>query len=146
MAGALKLFLATLVVAGITAGVAAAGGSGSGKFPLLGPDGNAFCDGSGVLSGQDLGFGFAVINAPSNGTVSATVSAKALTPNTTYNVLLIQGVADCFTPDTTLTTNGQGNGNAHWSEADTHSGTAFIAVCNGPCGTADSYVTNTYFH
>ena len=143
MAGALKLFLATLVVAGITAGVAAAGGGGSGKFPLLGPDGNAFCDGSGVLSGQDLGFGFAVINAPSNGTVETTVSLKGLTPNTTYNVELIQGVADCHTIDATITTNGTGNGTVHWSEpsVSTH---AFVAVQSPTLN--ETYVTATYNH
>jgi hypothetical protein len=142
MARALKLFVATLVVAGITAGYAAGGGAE--KFPLLGPDGDAFCDGSGVTSGEDGGFGFAVINAPGSGTVSATVSLKGLIPNTTYNVLLVQGF-DCATPDATITTNVMGNGTVHLSEpsVSTH---VVIAVCIGVCGDGETYVTETYFH
>lgn len=150
MARAVKMLVATLVVAAVSAGIAAAGGNGSQKFDLLGPNGDAFCDGSGVVAGAPGGFGFAVIKAPSNDTVAATVSVKGLTANATYNVLLIQGDGDCFTSDTTLTTNGQGNGNARVSEAST-STTAFVAVClggiSGSCNSAsESYVTATYNH
>jgi hypothetical protein len=141
MARAFKFFVATLVVAGITAGYAAGGGGE--KFPLLGPDGNAFCDGSGVISGEDGGFGFAVINAPGTGTVSATVSLKGLKANTEYFVSLIQGVPDCGTVDATITTNGNGNGTAHMSEASvsTH---AFIGLQEG--GFTTVFVTQTLFH
>ena len=141
MARTLKLFVATLAVAMITAGAAVAGGGGAGNFHLLGPDGNAFCDGSGVISGSDGGFGFGIINAPGTKTVSATVSLKGLAPNTEYSVRLIQGIADCFTFDATVTTNGVGNGSVHLSEASV-STTAFLAVD----GAGEAYVTETYNH
>jgi hypothetical protein len=141
MARALKLFVATLVVAMITAAAAVAGGGGAGNFHLLGPDGNAFCDGSGVISGSDGGFGFAIINAPGGQTVSTTVKLKKLDPNTVYSIRLVQGVADCFTFDATITTNKKGNGTVHWSEPSV-SGTALVAVDGG----GDAYVTETYFH
>jgi len=118
-----------------------AGAAGAGKFDLQGPNGSAFCDGSGVDAGAPGGFGFAVINAPSNGTVSATVSVKGLKPNTSYTVRLIQGVADCFTVDGTIVTNGVGNGTINVSEpsVSTH---AFVAVD----AAGAEYVTNTYNH
>ena len=61
--------------------------------------------------------GFAVI-VRVDGNVVAEVSLKGGLPNTTYNVRLIQtpSGSDCFTFDGTLTTNGQGNGNAHIEE------------------------------
>jgi hypothetical protein len=143
MVRGLRMLVATLVVAGLTAGVAAAGAGGSQKFDLLGPNGNAFCDGSGVISGAP-GFGFAVINAPSNGTVEATVSLKGVKPNTTYGVGLIQGLADCGTIDGTITTNGQGNGNAHVSEPSVSSH-AFVGLVEDPC-LCTFYTTQTYNH
>ena len=134
-----RLVLATIVaMAVISAGTATAGAE---KFPLLGPDGNAFCNGSGVISGTDLGFGFAVINAPADGTVMTTVSLKKLRPDTTYTVRLIQGNTDCFDFDGTITTNRVGNGNVHISEPATSS-TAFVAV-DTP---GEMYVTETYVH
>ncbi len=144
----LTVLLATLVAVGVTAGVAT--DAGAQKFDLLGPHGNALCDGSGVLSGSPGGFGFAIINAPSNGTVRTTVSAKGLAPNATYNVLLVQGISDCYTSDGTLTTNGHGNGNAQISEPST-STHAFVALClggsGGSCvGASEGYVTHTYIH
>jgi hypothetical protein len=143
----LIVLLATLVVAGVIVGVAAAVSGGSQKFDLLGPDGNAFCDGSGVLSGQPDSWGFAVINFDEDAdSVLTSVSAKGLQPNTTYNVLLIQGDDDCFTPDGSFTTNGQGKGSVSLSE-ESVSDHAFVAVCGGAfCGDADSYVTQTYSH
>ena len=142
-----KTVVATLAVAGLTVGIAAAAAGGSQKLDLLGPDGIAYCDGSGVLSGEPGGFGFAIINAPSNGAVEATISAKNLTPNTTYNVLLIQGVADCYTPDGTITTTAQGKGNLHVSEVSTSTHALVQVVCTGyPCDPDDSFVTDTYYH
>lgn len=137
----------TLVVAGVIVGVAAAVSGGSQKFDLLGPDGNAFCDGSGVISGQPDDWGFAVINFDKDAnSVLTSVSAKDLQPNTTYRVELIQGLDDCFTTDATFTTNGQGKGSASVSEASV-SNHAFVAVCAGEfCGEADAYVTQTYSH
>ena len=127
------------------AGVAAAGGNGSGKFELLGPNDVALCDGSAVLSGATGDFGFAVINAPSNGTVSATVSIKKQQSNTDYVIRLVQGGDDCYTVDATVTTNGQGNATVYLSEASvsTH---ALIAVDTGVLFGAPTFVTETYNH
>jgi hypothetical protein len=142
MARRLLLLLATLAVAGATAGVAAAVAGGSMKTPLLGPDGNAFCDGSGAFSGHDGGFGFAVINYDKDtNDIMATVSLKGLDPNTTYNVRLIQGVDDCFTSDGSFTTNGKGNGNICVSETSVSSH-AFVALYDPTFD--DTYVTQTY--
>jgi hypothetical protein len=144
MARRLILLLVTLVVAGAVAGVAAAGAGGSAKLPLLGQDGSAFCDGSGVVSGTANGYGFAVINYDTDtNTVLATVSLKGLDPNTTYGVRLIQGQDDCFTTDGTFTTNGQGNGNISVSEPSVSSH-ALVAVDDSNFD--DSYVTQTYNH
>jgi len=96
-----------------------------------------------VVHGAPGGFGFANINAPSNGTVATTVSLKGLSPNMIYNVELIQGLADCFSIDATITTNGNGNGTVHWSEpsVSTH---ALVAVQSSDF--VESYVTETYNH
>ena len=133
---AAKVFLAAVVVAAIAAGTAAAGAD---KFELLGPDGNALCDGSG-------NFGWAVINASADGTVSATVSLKKQEPNTTYVVRLVQGIADCFTVDAEITTNGMGNATVHVSEPSVSS-TALIAVDEDSLEAGeDEFVTETYNH
>jgi hypothetical protein len=144
MSRTLRLTLATLVVAAITAGAAAAGGGGAQKFDLLGPNGNAACDGSGVFSGSPGGFGFAVINAPGDNTVSATVHIDKQQPNTTYNVRLVQGISDCFSVDAQVTTNGQGNGTVHVSEPSTSS-TALVAVDPAGPGGILCFVCGPYF-
>jgi hypothetical protein len=138
-----RTLLVALVVAGVTAGIATGGSNGSGKFALLGPDGNAFCDGSGVEAGDPGGFGFAVINA-GGGTVQATVSLKGLAANATYHVFIFQGNADCDTEDGTITTNGKGNGNGHFSEPSLSSHALVFLFQDVPGG--DSYVTDTYNH
>jgi hypothetical protein len=60
---------------------------------------------------------FAVIDTHA-GNVSAEISLKGLAPNTTYQADLVQTPSgeSCLQGETSLTTNGQGNGNAHWSE------------------------------
>ena len=139
---AARLLLAAIVVAAIAAGTAVAGAD---KLQLLGPDGNAFCDGSGVITGAPGGFGFAVINASADGRVSATVSLKKQTPNATYVVRLVQG-ADCFDIDAEMTTNGKGNATVHLTEpsVSTH---ALVAVDEGSLGSGgDRFVTETYDH
>jgi hypothetical protein len=74
---------------------------------------------SGLTSGTPTD-SFAVVNTHA-GNVSAEVSLKGLAPNTTYQVDLVQtpsGESCVQVPrETSLTTNGQGNGNAHWSES-----------------------------
>jgi hypothetical protein len=140
---AARLFFAAVVVAAIAAEIAAAGAD---MFELLGPNGNALCDGSDVFSGAPGGFGFAVINASADGSVSATVSLKKQEPNTTYVVRFIQGIADCLTADAEVTTNGMGNATVHVSEPSVSSH-AFIAVDEGSLtASLDEFVTETYNH
>jgi hypothetical protein len=137
-------------VIGVCAATAVAEAApGAERLDLLGPQARARCDGSGVREGIP-GFGFAVINTV-DGSVRATVALQGVTPDTTYRVLLIQGIDDCFTTDTTLTTNRQGNGTVRLSEP-TVSGTAFVAVCRpaapvfeGCGGFIEAYITPTYF-
>ena len=118
--------------------------AGAGKFELLGPNGNAWCDGSGVLAGEPGGYGFAVINASSDGKVMATVSLKKLEPNAEYLIRLIQGPHDCHTTDVTVTTNGKGNATVHYSE-ESVADFAFVFVEGGD-QTYTHYVTETYYY
>ena len=73
---------------------------------------------SGLITGLPTD-SFAVINTHA-GTVSAEIALKGLAPNTTYQVDLVQvpsGESCLQVPgETTLTTNGQGNGNVHFAE------------------------------
>lgn len=143
MARRLLSLLAALTVAGAITGVAAAVAGGSMKTPLLGPNGLAYCDGSGVLDGSDNGYGFAVINYDKDAnTIQATVSVKGLDPNTTYDVRLVQGDDDCFTVDGNFTTNGRGNGTIFVSEPSVSSH-ALVAVDDSQNGYDDYYVTAT---
>jgi hypothetical protein len=146
MSRGFRLLLATLVVAGVTAGVAA-GGGGRMTFPLLGPAGNAFCDGSGVVSGTPGGYGTATITAgPINTSrldlVSTTVTITGQQANTVYNIRVVQGVADCNTVDGTITTDADGNGTGSFTEPDV-SHTALVAV--NP-STGPYFVTATLHH
>jgi hypothetical protein len=98
-------------------GAQAAGAPGAAKEGLVGPAAELFCVGLGPFPGEDIsqtGPGFVVFNEDiSANTVSANVVLKNATPNQAYVVRLIQSDgSDCFTVDTTLTTNGQGNGEA----------------------------------
>lgn len=118
---------------------------GAQKFDLLGPNGLAFCDGSGVFSGTDQDFGTAIINAPGDKTVEATVHLEKQMPNTKYLIRLVQGISDCHTVDATVMTNGQGNATIHFSEPSTSSHALIVVdarVLFGP----PSFVTQTYFH
>ena len=69
---------------------------------------------------------------------------KGLAANATYHVFLIQGNADCDTEDGTITTNGKGNGNGHFSEPSASSHALVFLYRDVPGG--DSYATETYTH
>ena len=56
-------------------------GNGAAKVELLGPEGNAYCNGSGVIAGEAGGFGFAILNAAS-GELMTEISVKKLAPDT----------------------------------------------------------------
>jgi hypothetical protein len=63
-------------------------------------------------------------------------------PNTAYDIRVIQGVADCFTSDGTVTTNAQGNGTGTFTEPDVSS--AVLVAVNPPSG--PYFVTATLHH
>ena len=112
-----RLLLAGCTAVALVVGAPAAMASaGAAKQVILDQAGGS-CS-TGATSGTPTA-SFAVINAH-GGNVSAEVSLKGLSPNTTYDVDLIQtpsGESCLQSPgETSLTTNGQGNGNAHWSE------------------------------
>lgn len=141
-----KMLLATLVAAGVTAGVALAG-YGSGQFSLLGPTGNAWCNGSGVISGAAANYGYVVITAgpiamSKQEIVKTNVVIIGQQPNTSYAVRVIQGIGDCWTPDGTVSTNAQGNGTGQFTEPGVSS-TAFVAI-DPPSG--PWFVTATLHH
>jgi hypothetical protein len=86
------------------------------KLTLLAtPSGNCSIGATGGVATD----AFAVINFTGSDTVSATVSIKDGRPDTAYTVSLVQTPSgtDCFAPEATLTTNKQGNGTVHLSEA-----------------------------
>jgi hypothetical protein len=104
------------VFMGLGTSSALAGGSGAQKVPFV-HDQSGLCQ-EGLPPGTPgTGNGFAVLNEDA-GNVAVQVALKHALPNTTYSVRLIQtpSGADCFSLDTTLTTNREGNGNVHWSE------------------------------
>jgi hypothetical protein len=140
LVGRVDVLVVALVLGGAVASVAAGAGKAD-KFPLLGPYGGAHCDGSGITAGTEGGFGSAKISG--TGTVEAKVSVKGLSPNTTYYVRFIQGVADCGTTDATFETNGSGKAHVSISEpsVSTH---AYVFIEDGPA--TQFYVTETYFH
>ncbi|HET9847812.1 MAG TPA: hypothetical protein VFR68_04565 [Candidatus Dormibacteraeota bacterium] len=63
--------------------------------------------------------GFAVIRQTGSGTIDTEIVVQNAQPNTSYNVRVVQtpGGPDCFQFDGTLTTDAQGNGAGHFSEA-----------------------------
>ncbi len=112
----MKRIFSVLVVGGALALFPVAAGAAASKQVVFDhTSGN--CN-SGLIAGLPTD-SFAILNTH-GGSVSTEVSLKGLEPNTTYQVDLVQvpsGESCLQVPgETTLTTNGQGNGNAHWSE------------------------------
>jgi hypothetical protein len=94
-----------------------AGAPGAQKEGLVGPSANLFCVGLAPVPGENIsqtGPGFVVFNQDiSANTISANVVLKGADPNQPYVIRLVQSDgSDCLTVDATLTTNGQGNGQA----------------------------------
>ena len=140
MSGRSNALSATLVVTGVVA-AGAAGAAKVAPFPLYGDYAGAHCDGSGITGGAIGGYGSARIKGKS--TVKAKVQVTGISPNTTYYVRLIQGIADCGVTDATFTTNAFGNGHVsvHEASVSTH---AYVFIEDGPA--SQFYVTETYFH
>jgi hypothetical protein len=91
--------------------------SGAQKVPFVHDADVANCGTGLPLGTLGTGNGFAVIHEH-GGNLATEVALKHALPNTTYAVFLVQtpSGADCLARDTSLTTNGRGNGNVHWSE------------------------------
>ena len=118
--------VAVVAVAGATA--ASAGGNGaarSGLSPQTGQNNDQCVPGSGAGTN-----GFAIVNAPGKPGearfVNGEVSLKNGPANSTYTVWINDG--DNCLPEGTLTTNGQGNGNHHLTDATLSSGTFYVVL------------------
>lgn len=98
------------------AGPAQAAATPAQKVPLTQTNRN--CDGR-LVDRQDQSFGFAVVHKTGSDKLVASLVLKNATPNTTYNVRLIQllsGDVDCSVIDGTLTTDAAGDGDANIQE------------------------------
>ena len=104
-----------------------------------------FADGPRVLPGSPI-VGFVNIRSDGNGPVVAELSVKDGRPNTSYEFLLLQTPSQgpgciSFSPNGTMTTNGQGNGNLRLSVTRLPDTTgAFVLSFNTP----DNFVSGHY--
>ena len=122
------------VAVGVSTAFAAgafAGGNGaqrSGLSPQAGSQTSQCEPGSG-----GGGNGFVILNAPGQpnnaSKLIGEVSLKNATPNTTYLVNVAAG-NNC-TPEGSLTTNNQGNGNAHIADPTLGSGSFYVVLTDG---------------
>jgi hypothetical protein len=119
----------TLAVATAAATGAFAGGNGamrSGLSPQSGSTTNQCQQGSGAGTN-----GFVILNAPGQpGNASkliGEVSLKRGAPNATYMVKVATDANNCM-PEGTLTTNGQGNGNAHIADTTLGNGSFYVVL------------------
>jgi hypothetical protein len=133
--------LATLSLTTMAATGALAGGNGaarSGLSPMTTDDSQQCEAGSGA--GEN---GFAIVNAPGKPGearfVNGEVSLKNGAPNATYMVKLSDG--DACLPEGMLTTNGQGNGNAHLNDATLTGGGTFFVVLVDASTMKEAYAT-----
>ena len=119
----------TLAVAAAAATGAFAGGNGaqrSGLSPQSGSMAMQCKPGSGAGTN-----GFVMLNAPGQpgnaNKLIGEVSLKNATPNTTYMVAVSVGDQNCM-PEGSLTTNGQGNGNAHIADSSLTNGSFYVVL------------------
>jgi hypothetical protein len=119
----------TLAVATATATGAFAGGNGAQRSGLSPQSGSltSQCEpGSG-----DGSNGFVILNAPGKpgaaNKLIGEVSLKNAAPNTTYMVAVSVGNQNCM-PEGSLTTNGQGNGNAHIADPTLSNGSFYVVL------------------
>jgi hypothetical protein len=126
-----SLLLASVAVLAVGAATSAsAGGNGaarSGLSPQTGSSTNQCVAGSGAGTN-----GFAIVNAPGQPGnarfVNGEVSLKNASPNTTYMVTINDNSSSACMPEGVLTTNGQGNGNAHLNDATLSDGTFYVVL------------------
>jgi len=111
------------------AGSALAGGNGaarSGLSPQAGDTTDQCVAGTGAGTN-----GFVIVNAPGQPGnarfVNGEVSLKNGPANAAYTVWLADESGTCL-PEGALTTNGQGNGNAHLNDASLSNGTFYVVL------------------
>ena len=125
-----------MVLSMIASGVAFAkgppAGAGAGKMPLWNSTGEVnvgYTCAGGALKTTDGPYGFVILNTNASGKLVVEFALKGATPNATFNLYINQvDIANGCTIQTPnlkgqLTTNGRGNGNAHfnlprWVDAD----------------------------
>lgn len=107
-------------------------GAGATKMPLWNSTGEAgvgYTCAGGALKTTDGPYGFVILNTNASGELIVEFALKGATPNATFNLYVNQvDIANGCTIQTPnlkgqLTTNGRGNGNAHfnlprWVDAD----------------------------
>lgn len=119
----------TLAVAAATATGAFAGGNGAQRSGLSPQSGSMTgqCE-AGSGAGTN---GFVMLNAPGKpgnaNKLIGEVSLKNAPPNTTYMVAVSVGDNNCM-PEGSLTTNGQGNGNAHIADPSLGNGSFYVVL------------------
>jgi len=120
-----KLFYLIVVIAIIAGGVSLAQeapiGAGAAKMPLWNSTGEAnvgYACADGALKTDDGPYGFVILNTDASGMLIVEFALKGATPNTVFTLYVNQIVdGNCTFPNMvgTLTTNDQGNGNAHFN-------------------------------
>ena len=128
-----------IVIGGITAAFAAsaafgtavfAGGNGA-EHSGIAPQSGSTLGGQCQSSDGSGGNGFVMFNAPGQpgnaNKLIGEVALKNATPNTSYMVSVSVGNNNCM-PETTLTTNEVGNGNAHIADTSLANGTFYVVL------------------
>ena len=109
------VLIVCLVLGILVAGQAFANEAGAGKAPLYDSDGYTNPGGASDTTGST--YGFVIMNTNSSGDLIVQVALKGATPKETYDIWVNQDPGACPLPSPTapdaLTTNGEGNGNAH---------------------------------
>jgi hypothetical protein len=119
--------VSTALATGAFAGNPASNGAQrSGLSPTSGSTSSQCVEGSGAGTN-----GFVILNAPGPPGAAkkliGEVSLKRGAPNTTYMVNVSVGNDNCM-PEGTLTTNGQGNGNAHIADSTLTNGSFYVVL------------------
>ena len=132
-----------LIAAGSTvlASGAFAGGNGAARSGLTPAVHSGPLDNQCQSSDGTGGNGFVILNAAGKPDAAnkllGEVSLKNATPNTMYNVQVSVGNQNCM-DEGTLTTNGEGNGNAHIADPTLGSGTFYVVLT---LGTQEAYAS-----
>jgi len=138
-----SVMVASAVLASAALGVGPAyGASGNGAQQEPFYKSNSLCTGP-IFDTSGPTFGFAMIKEKTaQNTITTEVSLKHVAPNSTYTVRLIQtpSGADCRTFEAvTVTTNSQGNGNAHWTEPKLPGTTGAFVIVNNAANFSDNF-------